>query len=163
MRAASPVEIDPPIEIAEAPAVEAKTVASVKRGLPRFIQLLLPRVALHQAFASLADQAVVSITNFLTGIIIARSCSKEELGLYMLGFSVILFMTDLQTSLNATPYMVYAPRLKGKAHALYTGSTLIHQLVLCLVTTLGVICAAFVVSRGVGPRVWAQSCGHWFS
>ena len=138
--------------ITEAENTEARTIAISKRGLPRFIQVLLPGTALHQTLVTLADQAVVSITNFLTGIIIARACSKEGLGLYMLGFSIILFATDMQTSVIATPYMVYAPRLKGRAHALYTGSTLIHQLVFCLITTIGVICAAFIVSRGSGPK-----------
>jgi O-antigen/teichoic acid export membrane protein len=95
---------------------------------------------------------VASATNFLTGIIIARACSKEQLGLYSLGFSLILLMTDFQTSLITTPYMVYAPRLKGRAHALYTGSTLIHQLAFCLITMFGVAAAALVVSRGLGPR-----------
>ena len=84
-------------------------------------------------------------------MIIARVCSKEELGLYSLGFSLILLMTDFQTSLITTPYMVYGPRLKGRAHALYTGSTLIHQLSFCLITMLGVACGAFVVSNGTGP------------
>ena len=31
----------------------------------------------------------------------------------MLGFSLILLMTDFQTSLITTPYMVYAPALEG--------------------------------------------------
>ena len=70
----------------------------------------------------------------------------------MLGFSLILLMTDFQTSLITTPYMVYAPRLKGRAHALYTGSTLIHQLAFCLITMLGVACGAFAVTNGIGPR-----------
>ena len=115
---------------------------------------LSPETALHQGIVSLADQAVASATNFLTGVIIARACSKEELGLYMLGFSLILLMTDFQTSLITTPYMVYAPRLKGSAHALYTGSTLIHQLAFCLLTMLGVVCGAFAVTtrnRPPGP------------
>jgi O-antigen/teichoic acid export membrane protein len=107
---------------------------------------------LHQGFFSLADQAVVSATNFLTGVIIARACSKEELGLYMLGFSVILLVTDLQSSLIATPYMVYAPRLRGRAHVLYTGSTLIHQLVFSFLITSALICGAFAVTMGAGPR-----------
>jgi O-antigen/teichoic acid export membrane protein len=115
-------------------------------------QIWSPEAALHQSIFSLADQGVASATNFLTGIIIARACSKEELGLYMLGFSLILFATDMQTSLIATPYMVYAPRLKGHANALYTGSTLIHQLVFCLVAMFGVICGAVAVTNGVGPR-----------
>jgi O-antigen/teichoic acid export membrane protein len=124
--------------------------------------VLSPGRALHQGIISLADQAVASATNFATGIIIARACSKEELGLYMLGFSLILLMTDFQTSLITTPYMVYAPRLRGHAHALYTGSTLIHQLGFCLITMLGVVCAAIAVTGGIGrgglaPVLWALS------
>ena len=62
-------------------------------------------------------------------------------------------MTDFQTSLITTPYMVYSPRLKGRAHALYTGSTLIHQLAFCLITMFGVAWRrGCVVTIGVGPR-----------
>jgi O-antigen/teichoic acid export membrane protein len=132
--------------------VEAKLFALTGRAkLPFGLSGSAGR-ALHQGIISLADQAVASATNFATGIIIARACSKEELGLYMLGFSLIFLMTDFQTSLITTPYMVYAPRLKGRAHALYTGSTLIHQLVFCLFTVFGVVCGAFVVSNGIGPK-----------
>lgn len=113
---------------------------------------LAPEKTIHQGILSLADQAVASATNFLTGVIIGRAGSKEELGLYMLGLSLILFMTDLQTSLITTPYMVYAPRLKGKAHALYTGSTLIHQLVFCLIVMVGVLGGMFAVNHGIGSR-----------
>jgi len=118
--------------------------------------------ALHQSIVSLADQAVASATNFLSGIIIARACSEEEFGLYMLGFSLILLINDLQISLISTPYMVYAPRLKARAHALYTGSTLIHQLAFSLFAMLAVACGAIVVTYGYGPRglgsvLWALS------
>jgi O-antigen/teichoic acid export membrane protein len=132
------------------------------RGRFPFATLLSPGRTLHQGILSLADQAVASATNFLTGVILARTCSKEELGLYTLGFSLILLMTDLQTSLITTPYMVFAPRLKARAHALYTGSTLIHQLVFCLITMLGVAGGAIAVTHGMGPRglgpvLWALS------
>jgi O-antigen/teichoic acid export membrane protein len=145
-----------------AQTVEAKPIAPAGRTLSRLGLVLSPEKALHQGIVSLADQAVASATNFLTGVIIARACSKEQLGLYMLGFSLILLMTDFQTSLITTPYMVYAPRLKGKAHALYTGSTLIHQSTFCLLTMLGVAGGAIAVTHGVGPRdlgpvLWALS------
>jgi O-antigen/teichoic acid export membrane protein len=107
---------------------------------------------LNQGFFSLADQAVASITNFATGVIIARASSKEEFGLYMLGFSLILLVTDLQTALIATPYMVYGPRLKGDAHARYAGSTLIHQVVFSLFTMLALVAAALVSRHGIGPH-----------
>jgi O-antigen/teichoic acid export membrane protein len=132
-----------------------------ERRLP-FGLVFSPERALHQGMISLADQAVASATNFAAGIIIARSCTKEEMGLYTLGFSLILLMTDFQTSLITTPYMVFAPRLKGRDHALYTGSTLIHQCAFCLLTMFGVFCAAFAVShgmgrQGLGPVLWSLS------
>jgi O-antigen/teichoic acid export membrane protein len=131
---------------------ETEPIVPVRRGLSLLGKVLSPETALHQSVICLADQGVASATNFLTGVIIARACSKEELGLYMLGFSVVLFMMDLQTSLITTPYMVYSPRLKGRAHALYTGSTLIHQSTFCLLAMLGLVCGAIVVTHGVGPR-----------
>jgi O-antigen/teichoic acid export membrane protein len=140
-----------------APGIDAPQTLHAEATLPPRRKLLplglaLSRnTAVHQGFFSLADQAVASITNFVTGVIIARASSKEEFGLYMLGFTLILLVTDLQTSLIATPYMVYAPRLKGKAHAQYAGSTLIHQLVFSLVTMVVLACAAFAARDGVGP------------
>lgn len=149
-------------EIAAANPAQAAPTASANRKRLPFGLALAPGRALHQSIISLADQAVSSATNFATGIIIARTSSKEELGLYMLGFSLILLVTDFQTSLITTPYMVYAPRLKGRAHALYTGSTLIHQLAFCLITMVAVVCGAFAVSKGMGrqglePVLWALS------
>ncbi|MGA7795569.1 MAG: oligosaccharide flippase family protein [Candidatus Acidiferrales bacterium] len=143
-------------------SVQVKPIAPAGRSRLPFGLVLAPGRALHQSIISLADQAVSSATNFATGIIIARSSSKEELGLYMLGFSLILLVTDFQTSLITTPYMVYAPRLNGRAHALYTGSTLIHQLAFCLITMLAVVCGAFAVSngmgrQGLGPVLWSLS------
>jgi O-antigen/teichoic acid export membrane protein len=152
-----------PVSAGGASAIAGEeSIARPGRGLFSFGRALSSGGTLHQSAISLADQAVASATNFLTGIILARTCSKEQLGLYMLGFSLILLMTDLQTSLITTPYMVYAPRLKGHAHALYTGSTLIHQLAFCVLTMFGVAIAAIAVagglgSAGLGPVLWALS------
>lgn len=139
----------------EAP-VENETRATEKAGvrirLARVVRSVLSEAELSQGFFSLADQAVASITNFSTGVILARCCTKEEFGLYMLGFTVILLATDIQTSLIATPYMVYAPRLQGVRHALYSGSALVHQLAFSMLTMLAVAGGAVVTSFGMGPR-----------
>src|ERR1700761_8877729 len=106
---------------------------------------------LNQGLFSLADQGVASITNFVTGVIIARATSKQEFGLYMLAFTLILTVTDIQTSLIATPYMVYGPRLKGRAQALYAGSTLLHQIAFSLVVMLAIGVGAVLTRYGLGP------------
>lgn len=138
--------------IEESEKVEINPLTSAERRLSWFGRILSRETALHQSVFSLADQGVASTTNFLTGVIIARACSKEELGLYMLGFSIILLMGDLQTSLIATPYMVHAPGLKATARALYTGSTLIHQLALSLLVVVALAGGGLAVRSGVGPR-----------
>jgi O-antigen/teichoic acid export membrane protein len=145
-------ETDAPTMTTVAGALHTKTI-SITEGIPPRLDVdSAPEKTIHQGVISLADQAVFSATNFLTGVIIGRSGSREELGLYMLGLSLILFVTDLQTSLITTPYMVYAPRLKAKAHALYTGSTLIHQLAFCIIVMLCVLGGMFAVNGGVGSR-----------
>ena len=106
----------------------------------------------RQSIHSLVDQGVASATNFFTGVIIARSCSKQELGLYILAFSLFQFVINIQTSLISTPYMIYTPRLKGSDRTLYTGSTLLHQLGLCLLTILALIGGIFMIEHGIGPR-----------
>ncbi len=95
---------------------------------------------------------VASATNFFTGIIIARSCSKEEFGLYMLGFSIVLFIHELQTSLISAPYMVYSQRLSGKKQALYTGSSLVHQLKLSILITLTLFLGNLAILYGFGSN-----------
>lgn len=113
---------------------------------------LLSGATTRKGIVAFIDQGVVSATNFLTGVIIGRACAKEEFGLYMLGFSVVLFMMNLQTSLISTPYMVYSPRLTGREHARYTGSTLIHQLALSALTIFALAAGGVALSLGIGPQ-----------
>lgn len=115
---------------------------------------------MRKGWFTLANQGVVSATNFLTGVLIGRFCTKEEFGLYMLGFSIVLFVLDLQISLVSTPYMVYSPRLKGTALNLYSGSSLIHQLALSTIVMFVLVVWSGFLSFGSGPAglasvVWA--------
>jgi O-antigen/teichoic acid export membrane protein len=100
---------------------------------------------------SLGDQAVVSAANFLTAVIIGRACTKEEFGLYMLGYTIVLLVTELQMSLISTPYIIYSPRFKGAAHALYTGSSLIHQFALSAAVIISLAAGGMGLSLGIGP------------
>jgi O-antigen/teichoic acid export membrane protein len=100
---------------------------------------------------TLADQAIVSAVSFLTGVIIARNCSREELGLYTLGFSIMLFVVNLQGSLIASPYMVYSPRLFGRELAVYTTNTLLHQLCLSALAAAFLVIGGKLLAAGYGP------------
>jgi O-antigen/teichoic acid export membrane protein len=119
--------------------------------LRKVLGLSVP-VDVHRGVIALADQGVASATNFLTGVVIGRACSKEEFGLYLLGLSIVLFAMRLQTALIATPYMVYSPRMSGSDDARYTGSTLVHQVGISLVATSSLVLAEVAIASGVGPQ-----------
>jgi O-antigen/teichoic acid export membrane protein len=116
--------------------------------------------AAHNGILTLVDQTVVSGTNFITGVILGRMCTKDEFGLYMLGFSIVyIFLIDVHHSIITSPYTVYSPRLNSDEKALYTGSTLIHELSLCLLTVLFLIFFGIVLSYignggGLARVVW---------
>jgi O-antigen/teichoic acid export membrane protein len=100
---------------------------------------------------ALVDQSFSSLAQFLSGVIIGRNCSKEQLGLFVLGLSIIYFFKGVQSSVISSPYTVYFPRLKGIAQKYYSGSSLIHQFGLSFIAILLMSGMGIVLSLGVGP------------
>ena len=94
-----------------------------------------------QGFFSLADQAIVSGTSFLTSVIIARSGSRQTLGAFFLAWNVLIILQAIQGDLISSPYMIHSRRRSGSDADSYTGSVLVHQLLLagaaCFIIALG--------------------------
>jgi O-antigen/teichoic acid export membrane protein len=108
---------------------------------------------------AIADQAVVSGTNFATSILLGWS-GRTELGIYYLALSTLVFFRGIQEQLITAPYLVYAQRRSGTDTEVYAGSALLHHLALGAVSTvvIGVILLA-----GIGPlpmkSVWVLLLG----
>ena len=110
--------------------------------------------------ATIVDQAIVSGTSFCLSVIIARREPKEELGLYVLGLSIVLFIIGIENSLVTVPYVFRSPRLGGKTNARYAGSTLIHVCGLSLIAIISLVGAAAIARHrggipGLGNILWA--------
>src|SRR5438132_4331641 len=80
----------------------------------------------NQALA-LIDQAVVSGTSFLTTILIGRWCGAGELGVYSLGFSLLVSWGSVQNSLISLPYTIYRLRSREGTQEECAGSALVHN------------------------------------
>ncbi|HLG37475.1 MAG TPA: polysaccharide biosynthesis C-terminal domain-containing protein [Nitrososphaera sp.] len=116
----------------------------------------------RQVFLAFTDQGVCSMTNFLTGVIIGRVCTKEQLGLYTLGFSLVFLALTVQNSLVSLPYTVHAaPLHQDSSCQVYNGSTLIHQLVLSALISFFLILFGIILwftdigARGLNQVIWA--------
>lgn len=92
----------------------------------------LRAAAANKNTLALLDQAVVSGTNFVTTIVVARWCGASELGIYALGFSLLVTWACVQESLIALPYTIYRHRHRDGSQADYAGSILAHQGLLSL-------------------------------
>lgn len=111
------------------------------------------RLAKNRAVLTIADQGVVSAANFAATIIVGRFCSKEELGIYALGFTLVLLAQNTQQSLVTSAYMVFSPKMDRDARHAYTGSMVIHHAVIALLCLVAFSCAALILQRSASPEL----------
>ena len=87
---------------------------------------------------ALADQAVNSGVNFLTGIILARELGIEEFGRFTLAWMVVLLVNTIQTAMVNSPMMSLGPKQAADNAATYYGAVVAQQAVFS--------CGVFVVT-----------------
>ncbi|MFQ5958177.1 MAG: lipopolysaccharide biosynthesis protein [Alphaproteobacteria bacterium] len=71
---------------------------------------------------ALADQALVSGTNFLTGILLARFLGLEEFGRFTLAWMAVQFVNSIQFALVSAPMMTIGPKQSADETPAYYGA-----------------------------------------
>jgi O-antigen/teichoic acid export membrane protein len=79
---------------------------------------------------ALTDQSVVSATNFLTNVMLARFMGLREFGIFVLAWMSVLFVNSLQTALIVTPMMSIGPKQEEKDRPSYFGAVVFQEFVL---------------------------------
>jgi O-antigen/teichoic acid export membrane protein len=79
---------------------------------------------------ALADQSVVSATNFLTNVMLARFMGLREFGVFVLAWMAVLFVNSLQSALIVAPMMSVGPKQKEKDRPSYFGAVVFQELLL---------------------------------
>lgn len=100
----------------------------------------------HQVGYSLADQALSVGGIFLVNLVLARTQSREEYGMFALSYSVLIFLMGLQNAAILEPFTVYGSgRHSGRLaeyFRLMCGANLL----------LGLLCAVLLVGLGLVLR-----------
>jgi O-antigen/teichoic acid export membrane protein len=94
---------------------------------------------------TLADQAVVSGSNFITGILLARFLGPESFGMFVLLQSIVLYFNSFQSALIFQPMMSAAPQMAELQRANYLHGVFALQLMLCGVLSLLVVMITTVI------------------
>jgi O-antigen/teichoic acid export membrane protein len=79
---------------------------------------------------ALTDQAVVSATNFLTNVMLARFMGLREFGIFVLAWMSVLFVNSLQTALIVAPMMSIGPGQKEEDRPSYFGAVVFQEFAL---------------------------------
>ncbi|HQY87680.1 MAG TPA: hypothetical protein PK402_03415 [Tepidisphaeraceae bacterium] len=96
-----------------------------------------------RAFLALADQGVVSVATFLTGMLTARAAgTKDSIALYYLALTLWVVIGEVGNSLVSTPHMIRSPKLSGTRLHQFNGAMLMLQLILSVGLTLLVVIAS---------------------
>jgi len=79
---------------------------------------------------ALTDQSVVSGTNFLTNVMLARFMGLREFGVFALAWMSVQFVNSLQNALIIAPMMSISPAQEEKDRPTYFGAVVFQELAL---------------------------------
>lgn len=96
---------------------------------------------------ALADQGIVSGGNFLTNILVARTLTPAEYGVYILIFGIILFLNNLHAALITYPLSVKGASADRAGLRYFASGSLLLTVVLVLPLSIGVFGAVWAVGR----------------
>lgn len=108
---------------------------------------------LGRSFWGLADQALVSLTTFLTLVLLARVLTPESYGAFVLIYGALNFFNALQSGLFTQPHNVLGSSRSGEDYARYTSTTLLSQFLFSALLALLAV-AGFAIGQARG---WASA------
>ena len=111
-------------------------------GLVARARLLL-RAATGARWA-LADQIVVSGSNFLSNILLARILGIEEFGRYVLAWTIVLFVQGLQYSAVSSTMLSIGSKQDAETARSYFGSMFVLQAIFGLVSAALTLAGAYI-------------------
>ena len=126
------------MKLADTPPQQASKMSRASMTA-QFLRNASRSLGARQGALALLDQGIASTTTFLTMLILARNCTQDEVGIYSLCFSLVLFASMIQGRTLSIPYMVFSAQRKGEASARLLGSTLVHQAMLAGLTVLATL------------------------
>lgn len=90
----------------------------------------------HKSFLAVVDQGLMSSSNFLVAVVLARWLAPEQFGAYVLASSLFLLVSLLQQSLLLEPQRVFGPSIYQNKSREYLGILLWFQAAIGIVAFL---------------------------
>ncbi len=92
----------------------------------------ISRLFLHRGVLSILDQGIVSVTSFVTLVLIGRWGGDEQLGIYSIVFTLLWLAASMPNALIWAPFTVRMPRLEVDEQKRLESSIAWHTTVFCI-------------------------------
>jgi O-antigen/teichoic acid export membrane protein len=125
------------------------TACNSNRGEPvewRRMPVLIASLVRGRGIVALADQMMVSLSNFLGGIILVRALGLSEFGKYTIAYAFLLYANSLQMSFIASPMLSLAPLMEAKQKRQFVEGMLTIQILASFLLSLAFAIAGSVSS-----------------
>lgn len=106
---------------------------------------------------ALADQAVISLANFVTVYLLALSMPVEDFGIFSLLFTALMVAVALQNALISQPHNVLGAKLGREEYIGFTSALALFQVVLavavCLTAAIVGVSISIVANQPIGGTI----------
>ncbi len=116
------------------PLSPSKRTLWARWGLP--IVNLLSGQGAREGYLAAVDQGVISASNFLATIILARNVTPTELGVYGVGFVALRLVRSFQEGLVVQPLNVFGAAMDAASFRRYATSSTLLQVFLAIASSL---------------------------
>ena len=122
-----------------------RTNRSQMKGLLGSLLALFTGKGARQGYLAAVDQAVISISNFLATIILARNVDPTQLGVYGVGFVTLRLVRAFQDGLIVQPLNVFGAGMTQDEFKRYATVTSIFQVALAVLSAMIVAITGWVL------------------
>ena len=113
----------------------------------------------RQGYLSAIDQGVISLSNFLATIILARNVDPTQLGVYGVGFVILRLVRAFQDGLIVQPMNVFGAGMEQDEFKQYATNTSLFQIGLAIISASVVAVSGWVLTElgndTAGPTLFA--------
>jgi O-antigen/teichoic acid export membrane protein len=145
------------------------TGPATKTGRSAWMRLTQPAVTLlagefaRTGYLAAFDQGLISVSNFLAAVYLARYISPTEFGVYAVGFLALHLVRAFQEGLVVQPISALGAAMDARSFRPYASATAILQILLAVATALLAVVGGWLLTRlgndTAGPAVF----GLWFA
>lgn len=148
----------PPQPNSSLPQNESTSTNQLKSIMASLVALFSGAGA-RQGYLSAIDQGVISLSNFLATIILARNVDPTQLGVYGVGFVTLRLIRSVQEGLIVQPMNVFGAGMEEDNFKRYATTTSVFQIGLAIISASVVaICGWVLTEMGndtAGPTLFA--------